>query len=83
LSQNYTEEIVQSGDSLVDIGITQNSSVRRTGKPGARAFDTSSLIQVSSDLRIKDEEDDDAEETLRAATAIENGELIQRQGYHM
>ena len=74
---------MQSSESLVDIGITQSSSVRRTGKPGARALDTSSLLQVSSDLRIKDEDDDDEEETLRAATAIENGELIQRQVQHL
>jgi len=77
LAQNYTEEIVKADASLVDI--TQTSSVRRTGKPGARALDLSSLVQVSSDLRIKDEDDDDEEETLRAATAIANGELIQRQ----
>jgi len=79
LAQNYSEEIVQEGDSFVMIGESDSSSVRAassTGKPGAPAFELSSLIQVQSDLRIKDEDDDDPEEALRSATAVANREML-------
>jgi len=82
LAQNYSEEIVQGGDSLVLIANSSSVRAASTGKPGAPASEPSSLIQVQSDLRIKDEDDDD-EELLRANTLRRNKELRRRQVGHV